>query len=71
MSFSSSLISPPSIELKPIIIRKRVVFPQPEGPKSVKNSPSFIFNDKPSIIVSFPNLLITFSILIATLIFFS
>src|SRR5699024_8695861 len=47
--------SPPSsIELKPAIMRKRVVFPHPEGPKRVKNSPAWISSDSPGITVLFP-----------------
>ena len=34
------------MELKPAIILNRVVFPQPEGPRRVKNSPCFISRDK-------------------------
>lgn len=62
---------PPSMELNPIIIRSRVVLPQPDGPSNVKNSPGFISNDNPSITVSLPNRFTTFSILIATLIIYS
>jgi hypothetical protein len=35
--------------LNPAIILSRVVFPHPEGPRSVKNSPSLIFRDKSGI----------------------
>ena len=37
------------MELKPAIIRSKVVFPQPEGPKRVKNSPSLMSKDKSGI----------------------
>src|SRR4030095_5693669 len=35
-------ISPPSTGAKPAIMRSSVVFPHPEGPSSVKSSPSAI-----------------------------
>ena len=67
ITLPSILISPPSMELKPMIIRSRVVLPQPDGPKRVKNSPGLTSRDRPLMMVSLPNRLITFSMLIATL----
>src|SRR5215471_5857217 len=42
MRMSPKLIRPDSSSAKPAISRNRVVLPQPEGPSSVKNSPSSI-----------------------------
>ena len=63
MRWSWKYISPASMELKPAIIRRSVVLPQPEGPSSVKNSPSLIFNDTSLIAVKSPYFFVTLSIL--------
>src|SRR5574344_2504831 len=67
MTLPSSLMVPPSIELKPIIILSKVVLPQPDGPSKVKNSPGSTCRDRPLITVVLPNLLTTLSIEMATL----
>ena len=56
------------MELKPMIIRNNVVFPQPDGPNNVKNSPGWIFRDNPLITVVSSYFLITLSTSIETLI---
>ena len=43
ITLSSIVIEPFVGLIKPATIRKVVVFPQPEGPKKVMNSPSLIF----------------------------
>ena len=57
------LIVPPSMELNPAIILSSVVFPQPEGPRRVNNSPSFIVVDRSEIMVRSPYRLTACSIL--------
>ena len=57
--------------LKPAIILRRVVLPQPEGPRSVKNSPSFMVKFILSMAVKSPYFLVTSSILTVVLMHFS
>jgi hypothetical protein len=45
MTWSLKLMVPPSMLLKPAIMRSRVVFPHPDGPSKVKNSPSLTVMD--------------------------
>ncbi|MNH43237.1 hypothetical protein D3C79_1050880 [compost metagenome] len=45
--------------LKPATIRKRVVFPHPEGPRRVKNSPFLMSNDSSGITFVSPYFFIT------------
>ena len=42
MSRPSSSSRPAEISSKPAMVRSRVVFPQPDGPRSEKNSPGRI-----------------------------
>ena len=42
MSLPSIRTTPPETASNPAITRSRVVFPQPDGPRSEKNSPSAI-----------------------------
>ncbi len=46
MRFPCSKISPLSACSKPAISLRVVVFPHPEGPSIVKNSPLYIFKSK-------------------------
>ena len=71
MTLSSNAIVPPSIELNPAIILSNVVFPQPEGPSNVKNSPFLMVVDKSGIIVISPYFFTTSFTFILTLMFFS
>ena len=48
MSRSRSRIRPPVGSSKPPIIRRVVVLPQPDGPRSEKNSPEAMSMDTPS-----------------------
>ena len=64
----SKSISPSSILLNPAIIRRSVVFPHPDGPRSVKNSPFLIFADRSGMIVKSPYFFTTLLIPIETLI---
>ena len=41
MSFPRTLTVPLTGLINPVIVRSVVVFPHPEGPRKVKNSPSF------------------------------
>src|SRR5256885_16858513 len=50
---------------KPAIVRSSVVLPQPDGPSSVKNSPSSISSDTSSTARTVPNVRDTWSIEIA------
>src|SRR3954467_13633286 len=45
MRLPLKLIAPESISQKPAIMRKSVVLPHPDGPSSVKNSPSRISSE--------------------------
>ena len=65
---SSKQISPPSTVLKPAIMRSRVVLPQPEGPKRVKNSPCSMFRLMPLTAVKSPYFLTAFLMITAWLI---
>ena len=67
ITLSSKANVPPSILLKPAIIRSNVVFPQPDGPSSVKNSPSRIVKDRSGIMVLLPYRLTASLMLILTL----
>jgi hypothetical protein len=60
--------SPPSILLNPAIIRNKVVFPHPEGPSNVKNSPGLMLNDKSGIATNSPYFFTACEIVIPTLI---
>src|SRR6476620_1441455 len=55
MSVPSSRISPEVGCSKPAIIRRVVVFPQPEGPRSEKNSPPGMWRSMPSTAVTSAN----------------
>ena len=48
MSLPFSFTEPESGVSKPAIILNTVVFPEPEGPSSVKNSPGLISRSTPS-----------------------
>ena len=61
ITLSLTRISPPSMVLNPMIIRSSVVFPHPEGPSRVKNSPGLISADSPWITTFFPYILVTLS----------
>jgi hypothetical protein len=52
--------------LKPIIILSRVVFPHPDGPKSVKNSPGLISAESPWMTILPPYAFVTLLICIET-----
>ena len=54
-----SRIRPSDGSSKPAIIRSVVVFPQPDGPSIVKNSPSRIVNDTSSTAQKAPNIFVT------------
>ena len=56
-----SRIRPSVGSSKPAIMRSVVVFPQPEGPSIVKNSPSRIVNETSSTAQKSPNILVTAS----------
>src|SRR2546430_6324889 len=56
---SPNRMSPPSTEEKPAIMRSSVVLPQPDGPSSVKSSPSPISSETRSTAVAAPNRLVT------------
>src|SRR6266571_6728624 len=62
MSRPSSRISPASGRSNPAIMRSSVVFPQPEGPSRVKNSPASIAMLTLSTAVSAPKRRVTFLI---------
>ena len=51
-------ISPSDKSSKPAIIRRVVVFPQPEGPKNEKHSPSWILRLKSFTAVTVPRVLV-------------
>ena len=55
MSFPSKRMLPSVGVSNPAIIRKVVVFPQPDGPNRVTNSPGFIVRLKSLTIYSFPS----------------
>src|SRR4029079_10350883 len=55
----SRRISPEVGCSKPAIIRRVVVFPQPEGPRSEKNSPPGMWRSMPSTAVSSSNCLVS------------
>src|SRR5574344_2191659 len=57
-SLSSKKILPVVGCSKPAIIRNKVVFPQPEGPNKVINSPSPIVKSMEGIIKLLPNFLV-------------
>ena len=42
MSLPRTLTVPALGEMKPVMVRRVVVLPQPEGPRKVKNSPSWM-----------------------------
>ena len=54
-SSPSIRISPEVGNSSPAIMRKVVVLPQPEGPSSMKNSPSLIVKVEPCTAVKAPN----------------
>ena len=51
----SMTISPSVGSSIPAIIRRRVVFPHPEGPRRTRNSPSFVARSTWSTARTFPN----------------
>ncbi len=57
MSRSPSRIRPPVGSSKPPIMRRVVVLPQPDGPRSEKNSPARISSDTPSTAATSPKVL--------------
>ena len=59
MFVSSNKTTPSSGNSKPAIMRRRVVFPQPEGPKREKNSPGLITKLMSSKATKSPNFLDT------------
>jgi hypothetical protein len=60
-SWPSIRIRPSVGVSKPASIRSRVVLPQPDGPSSEKNSPSWMDSDTLSTATILPKRLVTFS----------
>ena len=56
MSFPFTTTLPDTGSIKPVRVRRVVVFPQPEGPRKVKNSPSFTWTLMLCRAVKSPNL---------------
>src|SRR5215207_5069793 len=52
-------ISPPVISSRPASIRSAVLFPQPEGPTSTRNSPSAMSSSRPSTATASSNAFVT------------
>src|SRR5262249_27878713 len=65
MRCSPNRMRPSSSSQKPATMRNSVVFPQPDGPSSVKNSPSRTESDTLSTARTVPNVRATPSIVIA------
>ena len=56
ISLSFTTTVPETGWIKPVMVRRVVVFPQPEGPRKVKNSPSFTWTLMSCRAVKSPNL---------------
>src|SRR5690242_6289858 len=60
-SFSSTRTVPPAGWMKPARVRSAVVFPQPEGPRRVKNSPGWTCRSRCGMAVKSPKVTSMFS----------